>query len=63
MMNAIKIKTSLQKRVDTSKDIYLLKEEILAELDHFFVKVNKRDEILGQEILQILKKIEYVFEN
>ena len=42
---------------------YLLKEEILAELDHFFVKANKRDEILGQEILQIMKKIEYVFAN
>lgn len=62
MMNAIKIKTSLQKPVNTMKDLYLLKEEILTELDQIFVKASKRDELLGQEVLQVIKKIEFVFE-
>ncbi|MER2105926.1 MAG: HNH endonuclease [Solibacillus sp.] len=63
MMNAIKAKTSFQKPVNTMKDIYLLKEEILVELDRVFVKASKRDELLGQEILQIMKKVEVVFES
>lgn len=63
MLNAIKSKTSLQNVVDTSKDIYLLKEEIKIELDELFVKIERRDETLAQLLLQTMKKIEYVFES
>lgn len=63
MLNAIKSKTSLQKAVDTSKDIYLLKEEIKFELDELFVKIERWDQTLAQQLLQTMKKIEYVFES
>lgn len=63
MMNAIKGKTSLQKPIDLTKDLYLLKEEVNQELDDLFLKLNIREGTLAAELLQITKKIDYIFEN
>lgn len=61
MNNFIRKKVSMQ-QPDLTKDIYQLKQEVLEELNTLFMKISLRDEALAGDIVQVLKKIEYIFD-
>ncbi|QSB11979.1 HNH endonuclease [Lysinibacillus fusiformis] len=61
MNNFMRKKVSMQ-QPDLSKDIYQLKQEVLEELNTLFMKISLRDEALAGDIVQVLKKIEYIFD-
>ncbi|MFJ3386378.1 hypothetical protein [Lysinibacillus sp. NPDC086135] len=54
-------KVSMQ-QPDLTKDIYQLKQEVIEELNTLFMKISLRDEALAGDIVQVLKKIEYIFD-
>ncbi|MEK4230922.1 hypothetical protein [Solibacillus sp. FSL H8-0538] len=57
----MKAKVSMQKPV-YNKDMYLLKEEVVQQLDALFMKLSLYDETNAVEVLDILKKVEYIFD-
>lgn len=61
MSNYMKAKVSMQKPV-YNKDMYLLKEEVVQQLDALFMKLSLYDETNAVEVLDILKKVEYIFD-
>jgi len=61
MSNYMRSKVSIQKS-DLSKDTHQLKQEVLEQLDALFMKTSLRDEALAGEVLDILRKIENIFD-